>query len=239
MEHYAAAEQHLVEQYLLNEMSPELREEFEEHFFDCQQCAADLRATAGFLEAARTELKKPEFATSTQPSPATQVPSQQGRPLLWKPVFAGTALAACVSVVLYQNVVVYPRLRNEVALLETPEILPTVSLVSGNSRGGEVPSATLGSAQSLLLLVDIPAQDHFSSYTCLLYSPQRALVWTGKVLAQEAKDTVSIRVPMAKMPGGTYSLLVRGYQSQDGSSTGVDLANYSFSLNAGSADPGK
>ena len=31
------------EQYLLNDLSPELREKFEEHFFECPECAADLR----------------------------------------------------------------------------------------------------------------------------------------------------------------------------------------------------
>jgi hypothetical protein len=239
MEHYAAAEHHLVEQYLLNEMSPELREEFEEHFFDCQACAADVRATAAFLDAARIELKKPEFAGSTQQRGIVQLPVKQRGWSLWQPTLA-FAMAAALLVGVYQNVVVYPRLRTEVARLEAPEILPTVSLVSGNSRGGATPSATVGNAQSVLLLVDIPAQERFSNYTCLLYSPQHELLWTGHVPAQQAKDTVSIRVPvsaLAKKLGGTYSLLVKG--NQEASSTGVDLANDSFSLNDGSVGPGQ
>jgi hypothetical protein len=232
MEHHNAAEHHLVEQYLLNEMSPKLREEFEEHFFDCPACAADVRATAAFLNLARTELKKPEFAS--------RAPSKQERLLLWKPTLS-FALAASLLVVVYQNAFVYPQLRNDVARLEAPEILPTVSLVSGNSRGGTVPSATMGSAHSLLLLVDIPAQDRFSNYTCLLYSPQHELIWMGQILAQQAKDTVSIRVPMLQRAGGMYSLLVKGNQNQSmsPSNTGIDLANYSFSLNVGTAGPGQ
>jgi hypothetical protein len=34
------------EKYLLGELSPELRDQFEEHLFDCQRCAFDLRAAA-------------------------------------------------------------------------------------------------------------------------------------------------------------------------------------------------
>src|ERR1700733_10656742 len=154
MEHNTAAEYHLVEQYLLNEMSPELREEFEEHFFGCYECAADVRATAAFLDATRVELKKPEFASRTQLRTENQAPSKS-RFWMWKPA-AAFALAASLLVIVYQNAVVYPWLRSEVAQLETPEILPTVSLVNGNSRGGGIPSAAVGGAHSLLLLVDIP-----------------------------------------------------------------------------------
>jgi hypothetical protein len=237
MEHNAATEHHLVEQYLLNEMPPEVREEFEEHFFDCQVCAADVRATAAFLDAARVELKKPEFASRTQLRAEDQAPAK-GRFWMWKPA-AAFALAASLMVVVYQNAVVYPRLRSEVARLETPEILPTLSLVSGNSRGGAIPSVAVGSAHAMLLLVDIPAQDIFFNYTCLLYSPQHKLLWTGQVPAQQAKDTVSIRLPLGMSAGGTYSLLVKGNRTPDASSTAVNLANYDFSLNAGPVGPGQ
>ena len=134
MDHQEATQLTAVEKYLLNEMSPELRDEFEEHFFDCQECAADVRATAAFLDAARVELRKPEFASRTQLRTENHAPARS-RFWMWKPA-AAFALAASLLVIVYQNAVVYPRLRSEVAQLETPEILPTVSLVSGNSRGG-------------------------------------------------------------------------------------------------------
>jgi hypothetical protein len=38
------------EKYLLGELHPELRDQFEEHLFDCQACAMDLWAAATFLE---------------------------------------------------------------------------------------------------------------------------------------------------------------------------------------------
>ena len=34
-----------VEKYLLQELAGEERDQFEEHFFDCQECATDLGAT--------------------------------------------------------------------------------------------------------------------------------------------------------------------------------------------------
>jgi len=38
------------EKYLLNELSPELRDEFIEHLFDCTECVADLGAGASFVK---------------------------------------------------------------------------------------------------------------------------------------------------------------------------------------------
>jgi len=46
MDHQEALRRSAVEKYLLNEMPQPERDEFEEHFFGCQECAADLRATA-------------------------------------------------------------------------------------------------------------------------------------------------------------------------------------------------
>ncbi len=53
MEHQQATQLMAVEKYLLQELGPEVRDQFEEHFFDCQECATDLGATAAFMEAAK------------------------------------------------------------------------------------------------------------------------------------------------------------------------------------------
>jgi anti-sigma factor RsiW len=57
MDHQQATQLMAVEKYLLDELAPEVRDEFEEHFFDCQECATDLRATAGFMDAAKREFR--------------------------------------------------------------------------------------------------------------------------------------------------------------------------------------
>ena len=227
MEHHHIAEQHLVEQYLLNELPTERVEEFEEHLFDCQACAADVKATAAFMAVARQELARPEARVVSIAEPS----AKWGRWLSWKQAVPMYALAATLLVMLYQNVVVYPKLRTEVATLEAPEVLAQVSLVGGNSRGGgDVPSATVGERQSVELLVDIPTQERFSGYTGLLYSPGGELISTIQISAQDAKDTVHIRVPAVKRADGMYSLLVRGNSA---ASAATDLARYRFELKPG------
>jgi hypothetical protein len=238
MQHAYAIENRLVEQYLLNELSPDVRDAFEEHFFDCQECAADLRMTDAFMKAARTEL-----AESRQ-APKLQLVSNRKplRNLLqWRPAFAITALAASLVVMVYQNTVTFPRLAEQVAKVDAPAILPSISLVGGNSRGGSLPSATLNGAKSVLLQVDIPTQDHFSEYVCSLYTPQHQLIWKVQVSAEQAKDTVSIRAPLPSGVSGTYTLEVQGGQPGNSSISASRpvLASYSFTLTAGAPGAGQ
>jgi hypothetical protein len=225
MNHQDAAQAMMVEKYVLNELTPELRAEFEEHYFECAECAMDLRATTAFLDAAKAEFK----ATSVAKPLPVAAPKRRG-PWLLRPSFAMPALAACLLFIAYQNTVVFPRLHQQIAQFSSPEILPSVSLVGGNSRGGQVPSIAVPTANPFLLLLDIPTQDRFSSYTCSLYSPNGKLAWQVQVSAQEAKDTISITVPAADRMDGKYSLHVIGKSGLSNPAIPVDLAHYSFVL---------
>ena len=225
MDHQEATRLMAVEKYLLKELPPELRDEFEEHFFACPECAADLRATEAFLAATRTELAA---APAKKPSPAGEKKSPFE--FLWRPVFALPAFALLLLVIAYQAIVVYPRQAGEIAQLQAPRILPGLSLAGGNSRGGEIPTIAVPSRQPFVLSVDIPAQDRFSSYTCLLYSPSGSTAFRIHVSAQQAKDTVSISVPAAESETGTYTLAVQGNTDRTPSEPAVDLAHYRFEV---------
>jgi hypothetical protein len=225
MDHFEATQSKAVEKYLLGEMSPLERDQFEEHVFGCPECAADLRATAAFLDTAKRELKS--FPRS---KPASET-RKRSRSLLQWPVFAWTALAASLLLTAYQNIVVYPHLTNEIAQLKAPEILPSLSLVNGNSRGGEAAAITVSRGKPFLLLVDVPTQDRFMSYTCSLYSPSGSLAWQVQVSAQEAKDTVSILVPGVDKVAGNYTLVVRGDTDRALVGSAVELVHYRFTLN--------
>lgn len=223
MDHHQATQLTAVEKYVLDELTPEVRDEFEEHFFDCEECATDLRATTGFIDAARNEFKR-------RPVPRPTVPERNKSRFasLW-PSLAWSALAASLLLIAYQNVFVFPHFKTEMAALSAPQILPSLSLVGGNSRGGQVPAFTVGATQPFLLLLDIPTEDRFVSYTCLLYSPSGSLVWRVDVSSQSAKDTVSIRVPPAGRHSGEYTLRVQGNTDRGLPGTAVDLARYGFS----------
>ena len=222
MDHQEALRRSAVEKYLLNEMPQPERDEFEEHFFGCQECAADLRTTAAFLDGAKKELRR-----SPQPKPAPRVLKKPRFEFLWRPAFAAPAFAFLLMVMAYQNVVVLPRYTGETA--KNPEILTSLSLIGGNSRGGVVPSARVAKGQPLLISLDIPTAERFSSYACVLVAPSGAVVWRLPVSPTQAKDTVAIRVPSGLLGQGDYRLVVEGHANAGGKP--VDLANYRFTLN--------
>jgi hypothetical protein len=224
MDHQQATESMATEKYLLDELTPEARDAFEEHVFDCQECATDLRAGAGFMDAAKREL-------GASPK-AMAAPASKPRRGFFRPALAWGALAASLLVMAYQNVVVYPHYKTEIAELRAPEILPSVSLVGGNSRGGQVPSVAVMPHKPFLLLLDIPTQDRYSSYTCLLHSPSGSVIGQVEVSAQMAKDTISIRVPATDSRPGEYTLTVQGNGNPGSGETPVDLAHDHFTVNS-------
>jgi hypothetical protein len=58
VDHDEAVRTLATEKYLLGEMCFDLREEFEMHLFDCEQCAFDLWAAVTFLAHAKAILSK-------------------------------------------------------------------------------------------------------------------------------------------------------------------------------------
>jgi len=226
MDHEEALRGAAVEKYLLNEMPQPERGEFEAHFFDCQECALDLRTTAAFLEAAKKELRHSRVA---RPAPAA--PKKSWFEFSWRPAFAAPALALLLLIIAYQNVVVLPRFSGDTAQLKGPEILTSLSLIGGNSRGANAPSVKLTRGQPLLLSVDIPATERFSSYTCDLVAPSGAVVWRLPVSSDQAKDTVAIRVPAGSLAPGDYRLVVQGRANPAGAES-TEIASYRFTLNS-------
>jgi hypothetical protein len=224
MDHQEATRRGAVEKYLLNELAPPERDEFEEHFFDCQECAADLSTTAAFLDEAKRELKRSPGAR-----PAPRIVKKSPFAFFWRPAFAAPAWLLLVLVIGYQNAVVYPRLSGDLAQLNRPEVLASVSLIGANSRGGAVPSVTIRPGQSILLSVDIPAAEQFSSYACALIAPSGARLWQLPVSAEQAKDTVSMRIPAGHWQDGEYRLTVEGHADRAGAEP-AELARYRFTL---------
>jgi len=58
MDHNEAVRMHAAEKYILGELSPVLREEYEEHFFACVACALEVKAAAAFVDNACDVLRQ-------------------------------------------------------------------------------------------------------------------------------------------------------------------------------------
>jgi hypothetical protein len=204
MDHSEAIQSMSAEKYLLDELSPEAREQFEEHFFGCAECALDVRTGALLVEQMKVALPEPSTGRPVQvPVPVSGKSGWFGwlRPALVFPV-----LAALLVLIGYQNLVTYPRLQ---MAANAPQVLPWAS-VSLNSRGANAPVVTAQPGRGFLLFVNVPSDNHYSSYRAELHDPAGRMEWSLSIPAATADDTWPIRVPDAPRQEGTYTLVVQG-----------------------------
>jgi len=206
MDHNEAIQQMMVEKYLLDELSPESREEFEAHFFGCRECAEDLRAGAVLIENFKSGL-----AQETAEKPA-RVPERFGAKSGWlawlRPALVMPVLAVLAAVVIYQNLVTYPQLK---MAANVPQVLPWAS-VSVSSRGANTPVISTRRGEGFLLFVNVPPDTRYSSYLAELQDPAGKVDWSLTIPAS-SDDSYPVHVPAAPRGDGTYTLIVQGVTS--------------------------
>lgn len=214
MTHEDALKEMSVERYLLGELTGESRDTFEEHLFECQLCAADVTAGVTFAQAARVEL-----------APQREQKLTHGR-FAWldsilRPVWLAPAVSLCILVILYQNSVVLPHLRQQAAKSEAPRVLNSLVLAGGTTRGDQLPRVSVPQGGIFLLSIDIPAAEQYTSYDCSLFAPSGRLVWKATVPPEQVKDTMQISIPAASTEAGENTVLIQGARS--GGASGVRL----------------
>jgi hypothetical protein len=216
MDHNQAIREKATERYLLNELDPDVRDQFEEHLFDCQECALDLRTTAMFVEQSKVVLsEKPEVVPARMP---VRVPASSGWFGWMRPAFAAPVFAVLLLVIGYQGVT-NARLRNAAG---SPQILAS-TVINVGTRSATVTQVSAHPGEAFQLSINVPP-DHYSSYKFDLYSSQGGLEWSRSVSAA-GSDPLSLIVP-GYDPGSDH---VPGALAVHGITAGgenVDLGRY-------------
>ena len=222
MDHTAVVREKMTERYLLNELDSNVRDEFEEHYFDCPDCALDVRAGFQFVEQSKTVLAESPEPVSVR---AASGPEHVHRGwFAWlRPAFAAPALALLLAVAGYQNLVTYPRLRSE---LNQPQILPAVSVNMGTWGGSDTPTI-VPAGKGLLLYVRITPDGAYARYTAELYNPAGKSEGSFTISATGGPYVWPVTVPGVTRQAGTYTTAVRGVTS---SGETKDLGSTSFQL---------
>jgi Putative zinc-finger len=225
MDHTAVVRERTTERYLLNELDSEVRNQFEEHYFDCPECALDVSAASQFVEQSKLVLAEnsdpiPTLLTSG-PGPVKSGAVKYGWFAWLRPAFAAPALALLLAVVGYQNLVTYPRFQTE---LKQPQILPAVSVNVGTYGAGET---TVPEGKGLLLSLRIPPDGGFVRYTVNLYNPGGKSAASFTVTPAVGQDQWSVTIPGVDREAGTYTMAVHGVTS---GGEAKDLGSTSFQL---------
>lgn len=219
MDHDEAVRTNATERYLLEELDPDLRDQFEEHLFDCQECALDVRAAAMFVEQSKAILAEREEAALVR----VAVPKSSGWFAWLRPALAVPVLALLLAIVGYQNFVMVPRLEQAA---NSPKILPWASVNVGTRGANRTVVATLP-GEGFNLLVRIPPESRYVSYKLDLYSPAGRLEWSRTIPAASPEETRSIYIPGSNRTQGAYELAVQGITPAGESS---DLGRYPVEL---------
>ena len=217
MDHSEATRLSAAEKYLLGELPAREREEFEEHFFTCGECAADVSSGAVFLDNAREVLREvPASQTVLKLAPSRSWAS-------WLRPAWSFALLVLVAVIGYQNLVTIPGLKKTTA---PPEALTSFSLLTADSRGAGAAVIHPPHDRPFGLYVDIPASQSLAYYTVDVTQGSRHVA--VQVSAEQAKDTVQVLIPAGTLSSGHAELIITGHASE--SAPAVDVARYPFDV---------
>jgi hypothetical protein len=190
MEHSEAIETDAAERYLLDEMAPEDRDAFEEHFFGCVECAGNVRDNARVAAVIRT-------------GAAERAPRRNHL------ASAGIAASVVLALILaYQNSVTIPHLRAERDVAREPRVIRTFSLLTAAARSVEE-TVTAHADESFSLDFEIPPSPNAERYAVAVTNEAHHPLLTRTVSRADALNTVRLLIPAGSLPPGRYSLTAR------------------------------
>lgn len=203
MNHQLAEQTQAVDKYLLNELTEAERLEFEEHYFDCQICAGQLKQNAIVVDNLKQVLLEEKRETSDRRASTSPEPHRSWlgwlKPATLIPAFAALVLALVVS---YQNFVYIPGLTR-------PQALETVSIPSAARDSGPVVAIDRGMPM-FNLSFDVDSPQAYPSYTCDFQNEAK-----GQVLEvnsgprKVAAFTLELLLPSKQFPPGRYVMILR------------------------------
>ncbi|MGI8744279.1 MAG: zf-HC2 domain-containing protein [Bryobacteraceae bacterium] len=196
MDHQYATENYAVEQYLLGEMNRAEREEFEEHYFSCPECADAVRSGTYFADNAQLALK----GQLGRPTVAGRVVEMKARPrpTLWQRLAlpVGVAAAVLLAAVGYQNLRV-----------EQPQLLAR-SVIHPAARGTEDVIQLKPGQKTAVLRMDLNSDQAYPYYTVDLETQ------SGKaILHQVTEAPPDGALEISEIAPGLYEVSVRGQSS--------------------------
>jgi hypothetical protein len=195
MDHATAVQTGTGDKYLLGELTAAQEDEFAEHFFDCDECANDLRMTSLFVDTTKHVL-----ATDRERELKPKVIRSAG---WWQSArYAVAASVALFAFTLYQNTVTIPRLQQASA----PQALEYFSLTSMGSRSAGQTVIAPAAGRSFVLVIDIPPQQGAAAYQARILNPSGTQVLSIEIPEQMAKNSVPLLIPASTLKQGDYVL---------------------------------
>lgn len=210
MDHRDAQRLEAPERYFLGELPPEQRDAFEAHYFDCAECASEVRSLATLLEGARERL-------------AASPPRL--RSFRWWPLAAAAAVVLALGGAAYQAAVVVPRLQAQVdgyrSLRQVPSFFLSVS------RAEPQTVSLSRQDREVVLALSRSSIQSFESYDCELRDGDGKAVTRSQLPAPPDADELQVLLPTAGLSPGPYVLRLAGVEAGSVAAP-IEVARYHF-----------
>ena len=226
MDHSEAKQLQAAEKYLLGELSLTQREEYEEHCFDCADCALDLKAMAAFADNAREVLRQEKVNSMV----TGRAPVQGGWFSWLRPIVAVPAFAALLLVVIYQNTVTIPRTKEEAAHGAPQLVTSTFSLQMANTRGGEELKLQVPANESFALKFDFTPAQTFDSYIGQLQDESSHSLLRMRIPGSKTNREIQLVVPAGLVKPGKHSLVFTGVPGASERAASGEVLRLSFTV---------
>jgi len=218
MDHTDAVRLQAAEKYALGELTPEVMNEYEEHYFDCAECALDVKAVMAFSDASCQVFREQEATAG----------ARETTPLLdrwfgWlRPAIAVPVFAVLLLFIGYQNAVTIPdaKQRSAEASIQTPALVATTEAFAssfplhGAARGERadenIDRVSVHSGQSFGIQFDFLPASSYNHYIGQLQDETGRTVLEVPIAGELAKKEVHILVSAGSVHPGKYKLVIAG-----------------------------
>ena len=225
MDHSDVVRLQAVEKYVLGEMSVELRDQFEEHYFDCSECARDVRALTTFVKASREILR--ESASTAKEEPVGQR-ERRGWFAWLRPAIALPAMAALALVIVFQNLVTIPGLREQNREVGRAQVFGSSYHLQGATRGESASTVAVGPNESFALDFDFTPATAYPGYIGRLVDSKGSTALSFTVKGELANTELHVVVPGGKVQPGEYELVISGEGGNSSGSGSPDVQRIPF-----------
>jgi hypothetical protein len=206
MDHNEAVRLQAAEKYVLGEFPPNLRDEFEEHFFDCAECAVDVKAIAAFADGSREVLR----AETEKLAEKKAAPIGAGWLRWFRPVIAVPAFAALLLIIGYQSFVAIPKAKEAAASGASQILFSSHSLRGVNTAGEEGRTLSIRPDEAFFLDFDFVPTRSFDSYIAQLEDAEGRVLLRAKIAGGNANQEAHFPISAGMLHPGKYVLAFYG-----------------------------
>jgi hypothetical protein len=233
MDHQEALRLQAAEKYVLGDLPTGVREQYEEHYFDCPECAQDVKALATFVTASREILEEgPSFSEiPARVSGAKQRAKRMGWFRWLTPAITVPAMAALLVIIVYQNAVMIPAITKQAANRDKVQLITSSLRLQGTTRGETITKVVVAPHESFELNFDFTPSQLAQSYTGRLLDSADQEVLAFALNHGQSNKEVHLVVPGGKLHAGNYTLVfVADKGSTDQGSKIVEVQRITFAV---------